>query len=40
MKHWRDYSYLMISSTHEEDYARFLALVTAERLRVARMSHE
>lgn len=40
MKHWRNYSYLMISSTHEEDYARFLALVTAERLRVARMSHE
>ena len=37
MKHWRSYTYLMLSSTREEDYARFLALVTAERLRVARI---
>ncbi len=38
MKHWCNYTYLMISSTHEEDYARFLALVTAERLRVTRIA--
>ena len=38
MSHWRRYSYVLLSSTREEDYARFLALVTAERLRVCRMS--
>ena len=37
MKHWRKYSYLLVSSTREEDYAKFTALVTAERLRVTRM---
>lgn len=37
MSHWRSYSYVLLSSTREEDYARFLALVTAERLRVSRM---
>ena len=37
MAHWDKYTYLLLSSTREEDYARFLALVTAERLRVARM---
>lgn len=39
MMHWKLYSYLLLSSTREEDYARFLALVTAERLRVSRI-HE
>jgi guanylate kinase len=38
MGHWRSYSYVLLSSTREEDYARFLALVTAERLRVSRMA--
>ena len=38
MRHWRKYTYLLVSSTREEDYARFTALVTAERLRVARMA--
>ena len=37
MSHWQKYTYVLLSSTREEDYARFLALVTAERLRVSRM---
>ncbi len=37
MSHWRKYTYLLLSSTREEDYARFLALVTAERMRISRM---
>ena len=37
MTHWRSYTYLMLSSTREEDYARFLALVTAGRLSTGRM---
>jgi guanylate kinase len=38
MRHWRKYQYVLLSSTREEDYARFLALVTAERLKVARIA--
>jgi guanylate kinase len=37
MNHWREYTHLLISSTREEDYACFLSLVTAERMRTARM---
>jgi guanylate kinase len=37
MGHWRKYTYQLLSSTREEDYARFLALVTAERMRISRM---
>jgi guanylate kinase len=37
MRHWEEYTYVLHSSTREEDYARFLALVTAERLRVSRI---
>jgi len=37
MQHWKRYTYLLLSSTREEDYAKFLALVTAERLRASRM---
>lgn len=37
MRHWEEYTYVLHSSTREEDYARFLALVTAERLRVSRL---
>ncbi len=37
MAHWPKYTYLLLSSTREEDYVRFLSLVTAERLRVSRM---
>jgi guanylate kinase len=37
MKHWPLYTYLMISSTREEDYSRLLALVNTERLRSSRI---
>lgn len=37
MRHWKEYSYVLHSATREEDYAKFLALVTAERLRVSRI---
>ena len=38
MRHWRNYAYRLLSSDREEDYAKFQALVTAERLRVSRIS--
>lgn len=38
MRHWRKYSYVLLSGTREDDYARFTALVTAERLRVSRIA--
>ena len=38
MCHWPRYAYRLVSSTREDDYARFRALVTAERLRVSRIS--
>lgn len=38
MSHWRSYAYRLLSSDREEDYAKFQALVTAERLRVSRIS--
>ena len=38
MRHWRNYSYVLLSATREEDYARITALVVAERLRVSRIS--
>lgn len=38
MRHWRRYTYLLLSSTRAQDYAKFQALVTAERLRVARIA--
>jgi guanylate kinase len=37
MRHWKSYAYLLVSSSKEQDYAKFLALVTAERLRVTRI---
>jgi len=37
MSHWNEYIYLLVSSTREEDYARFLALVTTERMRASRL---
>lgn len=37
MAHWREYSYQLLSSTREEDYARILALVEAERMRSSRI---
>jgi guanylate kinase len=38
MSHWRLYTYLLLSSSREQDYAKFQALVTAERLRVSRIT--
>jgi guanylate kinase len=37
MRHWPSYTYRLLSSTREEDYHRFKALVIAERLRVSRL---
>ena len=37
MSRWREYSYRLVSSTREDDYQRFLSLITAERLRVSRL---
>ena len=37
MAHWDRYSYVLHSADREADYARFLALVTAERMRVSRI---
>ena len=38
MTHWREYQYRLLSGNREDDYSRFTALLTAERLRVARLS--
>ena len=38
MRHWPSYTYRLLSASHEEDYARFKALLTAERLRVSRLT--
>jgi guanylate kinase len=37
MRHWPEYTFRLISGTHEDDYLRFKALLLAERLRVARL---
>lgn len=37
MAHWNAYTYLLVSGSREDDYARFLSLVTAERMRVTRI---
>lgn len=37
MRHWPEYTYRLLSATPEEDYARFKALLTGERLKVARL---
>lgn len=38
MQHWSHYTYRLLSSSREHDYSSFLALVTAERLRISRIS--
>ena len=38
MRHWPRYRYRLLSSSKEQDYAQFQALITAERLRVSRIS--
>ncbi len=37
MRHWPSYTYRLLSGTHEADYARIRALLTAEQLRVSRL---
>ena len=37
MSHWPEYGHLLLSSTREEDFARFRSLVTAHRMRVSRI---
>jgi len=38
MRHWPRYRYRLLSSSKEQDYAQFQALIIAERLRVSRIS--
>jgi guanylate kinase len=38
MRHWPSYTYRLVSGTCEEDYARIKALLTAEQLRVSRLT--
>lgn len=37
MSHWPSYTYRLLSATHEEDYLRVKAILTAEQLRVSRL---
>ena len=37
IKRWDRYEYRLLSSTKERDYEEFLALITAERLRISRI---
>jgi len=37
MQHWPEYRYRLLSGPHEEDYGKFKALLTGERLRVSRL---
>lgn len=37
MSHWPKYRYRLVSSTREEDYTRFKALLIGERMRVSRL---
>lgn len=36
-RHWPEYTYRLLSASHEEDYARFKSLLVAERMRVGRI---
>ena len=38
MRQWPSYTYRLLSATHEEDYLRLKALLTAERMRVSRLT--
>lgn len=37
MRHWHRYAFRLLSSTREQDYAEFYAILTSERLRVSRI---
>jgi guanylate kinase len=36
MKHWSEYTHVMLSGTREDDSRRFVSLVTAERMKTSR----
>ena len=38
MSHWQEYTHSLISSTREEDYNAFKALLIAERLKTTRLT--
>lgn len=38
MEHWKRYAYRILSARREQDYAQVQAIVTAERLRISRIS--
>ncbi len=40
MCHWQRYGHLLLSSTREQDYAKFQALISAERLCVSRITND
>lgn len=40
MCHWQRYAHLLLSSSREQDFAKFQALVIAERLSVSRISKD
>lgn len=40
MGHWHEYTYRLLSGSREEDFARFKALLVAERMRVSRLRGE
>lgn len=40
MAHWPEYTYRLLSGSREEDFARFKALLVAERMRVSRLRGE
>lgn len=37
MQHWNEYSYCLLSATPDEDFAKFDALLTAERMKASRL---
>lgn len=40
IKHWPEYTYRLLSGSREQDYALFKSIITAERMRVSRLSEE
>lgn len=38
MSHWPEYTYRLLSGSREEDFARFQALIVAERMRISRLA--
>lgn len=40
IEYWPKYSYRLLSDTREQDYSRFKAILTAERLKVSRLNDQ